>query len=705
MSPHPLIFISAVTKELKSARQLVANTLNFLGYEPVWQEIFGTESGDLRGVLREKIGQCKGVVQLVGQCYGTEPPTPDEKYGRVSYTQYEGLYAREHGKKVWHLFLGENFPADPCDPEPEELCQLQATYRRRLQSDTHVFHQLTSSEALEGSVLKLRDDLTRLRRSVKQWAIGVVALLLFLSAVTVWLVQVQRRQTGVIQKQGEQVTAMQQALVRLADVEARSKPPGAKQSPDEQRAAAYHVLEKELGLSAGSLAKELPAFALELYNRADTTALMRARAAYALGKFDEAENLSLDAAGQDQRAYETAQRVQEDRRKLAIQGYVLAGQSAQKLIQYDKAMKHFREAEKLTDRERNPEDWAAVQYSIGDLLLDQGQYSSAENVLRSVMEVRNRVFGSDHPDTLTSRNRFAGALLLEGKHGEADAQYREIIKLQEKALGPEQPDTLKTRSNLAIVLANQGKYAEAEARYREVIKLQENVLGPEHPRTLGTRSSLAATLEAQGKYAEAEAQYREIIKLQEKVLGPEHPDTLTSRRLFAGVLLLEGKHAEAEAQCREVIKLQEKVLGPEHPRTLGTRSSLAATLEAQGKHAEAEAQYREIIKLQEKVLGPEHPGTLNSRIGLARTQMDQGKDAAAEMREVIKLQETIVGPIHPDTLQFCYDFAVGLERQGKTLEAKEFARRAAEGARKTLGPEHPSTRKYEKLFADLEAKH
>ena len=81
MSPRPTIFISAVSKELRSARQLVANTLTFLGYEPVWQDIFGTETGDLREMLRQQIDQCKGVVQLVGQCYGAEPPTPDPEFG------------------------------------------------------------------------------------------------------------------------------------------------------------------------------------------------------------------------------------------------------------------------------------------------------------------------------------------------------------------------------------------------------------------------------------------------------------------------------------------------------------------------------------------------------------------------------------------------------------------------------------------------
>ena len=57
MTPRPLIFISAVNRELRSARQLVANTLTFLGYQSVWQEIFGTECGDLRQILRQQIDQ------------------------------------------------------------------------------------------------------------------------------------------------------------------------------------------------------------------------------------------------------------------------------------------------------------------------------------------------------------------------------------------------------------------------------------------------------------------------------------------------------------------------------------------------------------------------------------------------------------------------------------------------------------------------
>jgi hypothetical protein len=123
MTTCPVIFISAVSKELRSARDLVAKTLLSLGYEPKWQDIAPTETGDLCSVLREWVDGSAGVIQLVGHCYGAEPREPDVEFGRVSYTQFEALHARRRGKKVWYLFIDEGFTPEP--HEPEELRELQ----------------------------------------------------------------------------------------------------------------------------------------------------------------------------------------------------------------------------------------------------------------------------------------------------------------------------------------------------------------------------------------------------------------------------------------------------------------------------------------------------------------------------------------------------------------------------------------------------
>ncbi|HTD14360.1 MAG TPA: DUF4062 domain-containing protein [Chthoniobacterales bacterium] len=74
---QPAIFISCVSPEFRQTRSRVAAILTRLGYTPVIQEIFGTEPGELRQVLRDKIDACEGLIQIVGQSFGAEPPTVD----------------------------------------------------------------------------------------------------------------------------------------------------------------------------------------------------------------------------------------------------------------------------------------------------------------------------------------------------------------------------------------------------------------------------------------------------------------------------------------------------------------------------------------------------------------------------------------------------------------------------------------------------
>lgn len=180
----PRIFISAVSSELKTTRQLVANVLLRLGYDPVWQDIFGTESGDLRQVLREKIDQCEGLIQIVGHAYGAEPPTIDPELGRVSYTQFEFLHAQQQGKKTWLIFAEDgctrdtpleqlDLPRDADHPDPagyqSERRALQDAWRQRPRGEGHLRHGATSDTELELKVERLKDEFTEFRKKFGDW--------------------------------------------------------------------------------------------------------------------------------------------------------------------------------------------------------------------------------------------------------------------------------------------------------------------------------------------------------------------------------------------------------------------------------------------------------------------------------------------------------------------------------------------------------
>ncbi len=693
MSPRPPIFISAVSRELHSARQLVANTLTFLGYEPVWQDIFGTESGDLRALLRQKIDHCKGVVQLVGQCYGEEPSAADERFGRVSYTQYEALYARERGKKVWYLFMDEHFPSDACEGEPQEVRELQSSYRNRLRSDAHVFHHLTSAEGLEASVLKLRDDLTRLRRGVQRWAIGVAALLILIAGLIVWQLHSQAQMNSEMSK-------LRQALMKYPQMEARVRGSRSETDPKAIEERTYAQLGNQLAVDPKTLREKVPQVAEELRRGPDASIYERANANYVAKDYAQAERLALQAASK-------AEDMKPPNAKQIVEALELAGLSAQAAIRYEQAMEHFRLAEKFTNRSRDLQQWVTLQHEIANLLVVEGKYAEAQALFRSVIELRSGALGPEHPDTLDSRHRLIYALTRQSKYSEAEAEARQVLQLREKILGSESPETLDSRYSLADALVDQSKYTEGEMLYRQLVQTEEKLLGPEHPRTIVARLGLATALSGQGKSAEAEPLYREVIKLDEKVYGGNHPNTLIARQNLATALQADGNYGEAEAQYRDVISRQEKQVGAGHPDTLISRNNLAELLCDAGKYAEAEQECRQIIRPEENALGPENRTTLNTRGNLAVALLGQGKfdEAKMECRDVLQQMGRVLGFEHSDTLAYTVKLTTMLARQNKVEEAIELARGAAEGARNVLGWSNPATQKYAKLAQDLQPAH
>jgi tetratricopeptide (TPR) repeat protein len=653
LSPRPAIFISAVSRELRSARQLVANTLIFLGYEPVWQDIFGLEGGDLREVLRQKIDECRGVVQLVGQCYGAEPPTIDPAFGRVSYTQYEALYARQRGKKVWYLFIDETFPIDTHEPEQEELRELQAGYRGRVQRDAHLFHPLATRDALEAGVLKLRDDLTRLRRGMKAWAIGVAILLLVSVGIGVWLLRGQREATGQIQQVVTEVQKLRQGILAYPEVEARVRATQTNRDPVALEERVYAELSRQLGVDAKSL-KETARRSFEDWKTSKARPMEKATAAYVANNFAEAEQLALQAADEAQNSGKPAE---------AVRALKLGGLAAQRNTQYDAALAHFRAAEKLTDPERDAEEWATVQEQIASVLSRQGNYAEEESLRLKVVDLRTRKFGAQERQTLEARGHLAAVKSARTHYAEAETDLRELVKTQEKLLGPEDAVTLWSRNLLAQALMNQGKFAEAESEFRELVKLDDRVLGPDNPATLSARNNLAVAVLRRGNYAEVKIELTSLTHRAEKLLGPEHPDTLLYRTNLAVALMSLHEYADAEKELRAIVDSRTNVLGPEHRDTLKARGILAQALDKQNQTDEAEPIYRELVTLTEKVLGPDDPETIAAN----------------------------------------HSLALNLQRHFHIKAAKPFAERALERARRVFGRDHPTTRSSQDLLDAINA--
>ncbi|MGH8429992.1 MAG: DUF4062 domain-containing protein, partial [Solimonas sp.] len=169
---------------LRAARQTVAATVRTLGFDPVSQDDFPTGYGELRQWLREQLDSCEGLIQLVGQGYGAEPPEVDPQYGRLSYTQFEFFYARSRNKRTWIIVIGKDverdkppdrldLPREAVHPDPAgyqtERRTLQQQYLAKLKQANHLRHTAKNDTDLQNIVLRLRNELGELRRQWEEW--------------------------------------------------------------------------------------------------------------------------------------------------------------------------------------------------------------------------------------------------------------------------------------------------------------------------------------------------------------------------------------------------------------------------------------------------------------------------------------------------------------------------------------------------------
>jgi serine/threonine protein kinase len=236
---------------------------------------------------------------------------------------------------------------------------------------------------------------------------------------------------------------------------------------------------------------------------------------------------------------------------------------------------------------KEPELQAQMMHVMGDVYDNLGLYPRAESLQRQSMEIRRRVLGPEHPDTLASMVSLGVVLSDEGHSAEAEKVYRDALDIQRRVLGPQHRNTLNAMNNLASTLSDEGHSAEAEKMLRETLDIQRRVHGSEDSDTLNSMSNLAGILAREGRYAEAEKLYRETLDVSRRVRGSEDPDTLYAMSNLADVLSHEGQYDEAETLDRTTLSIRRRILGPDHPDTAVSTYNLGCIAALGGRRGEA----------------------------------------------------------------------------------------------------------------------
>lgn len=327
------------------------------------------------------------------------------------------------------------------------------------------------------------------------------------------------------------------------------------------------------------------------------------------------------------------------------------------------------------------------------LAMKQGAYDEAERLAREALAIANDVFGEDAIESLVCLGTVSDILRFRGDLDHAETLARRALVGISKSVGATNPRMLHAESALAAILMRKGDFETSVEYFRAVVDGYERELGPDHSSTLSALENLSNALEAGGKLEESAELAEKCYQARRRVLGDDHPDTLSTLMEFGARLARQGRLEEAEEKLTETLERRRVLLGGDHPNTINAIDALASVIEERGRFADAEALFKEALDRRRRIFGDDHAATLRSLGNYGYILNCQGKsDAALPIyRETLDGLRKAYGNDHPHTLTSIGNLASLLSGLGQNDEAEELYRESLEGRRRTLGDDHPST--------------
>ncbi len=111
------------------------------------------------------------------------------------------------------------------------------------------------------------------------------------------------------------------------------------------------------------------------------------------------------------------------------------------LGEYEEAGTLLREVMARYDERGDEVASSAAGITLAKSLIRQGRYPEASELLRSVVEVRGRILGTDDPETLASLRNLASSLIWSREFAEASIVARNLLAASVRTQGPDHADT------------------------------------------------------------------------------------------------------------------------------------------------------------------------------------------------------------------------------------------------------------------------
>ncbi len=200
-----------------------------------------------------------------------------------------------------------------------------------------------------------------------------------------------------------------------------------------------------------------------------------------------------------------------------------------------------------------------------------------------------------------------------GNNTDALEWYKHALDVKERIFGKEHPETARTYNAVGIAHLDLAELDVALDWFKRALVIRERALGKDHPQTAASYNNIGNAYLGRGDSDEAILWYKRAIDVKERVLGKDHPSTAASYTNLGGAYQKKGAHDEALRLFRQALAIQERVLGADHPEAAASMNNIGYAYETKGELAQAIMWYRRADAIYTAKLGESHPKTVQVR--------------------------------------------------------------------------------------------
>ncbi|HEU0029218.1 MAG TPA: tetratricopeptide repeat protein [Kofleriaceae bacterium] len=169
---------------------------------------------------------------------------------------------------------------------------------------------------------------------------------------------------------------------------------------------------------------------------------------------------------------------------------------------------------------------AEVLGALGSNLGMQGKLGDAVVMLEKALAIRERIFGTVHLLTASTRMNLANALGTMQRYDEALAQFKQALAAQEALLGADGFNVSTTLGNMGQMLVDKGDFDAARPLLERALRIREQTRGPDDPSVARTLADLGYLAVDSNDLRTGLERFTRADAIYVKALGADHPARL-----------------------------------------------------------------------------------------------------------------------------------------------------------------------------------